>query len=261
MWRLFQKFQEKEISVYAAYAAFFLILSAFPAMALLLGLLRYTRLQPTDLMTLLEGYLPDPLEPEIWKLIRDAYENSSPLSLSVSALTALWSAGKGIHGLARGLNRIYGIERARSWLRTRLLCAVYMVFFLLALLLTLVLHVFGNTLARFWQLHGSLPDWRAVVGLRFFLLLGLQTGLFSLMMMYLPEEKSRFRENFPGALGASLGWMGVSGAFSVYLERFSGYGRVYGSVYGLAMGMLWVFACVVTFFLGALVNGYLGRMD
>lgn len=230
-------------------------------MALLLGLLRYTRLQPADLMTLLEGYLPDPLEPEIWKLIRDAYENSSPLSLSVSALTALWSAGKGIHGLARGLNRIYGIERERSWLRTRLLCAVYMVFFLLALLLTLVLHVFGNTLARFWQLHGNLPDWRAVAGLRFFLLLGLQTGLFSLMMMYLPEEKSRFRENFPGALGASLGWMGVSGAFSVYLEWFSGYGRVYGSVYGLAMGMLWVFACVVTFFLGALINEFPGRKE
>ena len=53
----------------------------------------------------------------------------------------------------------------------------------------------------------------------------------------------------------------MSGAFSVYLEQFSGYGRVYGSVYGLAMGMLWVFACVVTFFLGALVNGYLGRKE
>ena len=107
----------------------------------------------------------------------------------------------------------------------------------------------------------SATDWRAVAGLRFFLLLGLQTGLFSLMMMYLPEEKSRFRENFPGALGASLGWMGVSGAFSVYLERFSGYGRVYGSVYGLAMGMLWVFACVVTFFLGALINEFPGRKE
>lgn len=261
LWGLYLNYREKEMSVYAAYGAFFLILSVFPALALLLGLLRYTSLDPADLMIALEPFLPDALQAQAWELILGAYHNTSRLGLSLSAVTALWSAGKGIHGLMRGMDRIYGIKNRRGWLRTRLLGAGYMVIFLLALLLTLVIQVFGNTILRFWQLHGSggLMWWIPPANLRLILLLGLQTGIFCLLMMFLPGRNNGFRESIPGALLASLGWMAVSGAFSLYVERFSGYSSVFGSVYGMALGILWVYGCVTTVFLGAMVNRVLAE--
>lgn len=255
VWMLIRVFREEDISAYAAAATFFLMLSVFPALGLLLGILRYTQLQPADLMDLLGDFLPEALQIQVWDLIRDAYANTSRLVLSVSAVTALWSAGKGIHGLMRGLNRIYGISSRRSWFRTRIMCAVYMVFFLAVLMLTLVLHVFGGTLIRFQMVHGA-PGmfWAGLEKMRVVLLVGLQTGIFCLMMMYLPDENRSLRGSLPGALMASAGWMGVSKVFSLYVEGSSKYSITFGSVYGVALGMLWVYACVMTVFLGAAVN-------
>ena len=247
--------RELEISAHAAHACYFLVLSLFPTLVLLLGLLRHTSLQAADLMELVSGFLPTALQPYAWNLISQTYGRTSRMVLSASALTALWSAGKGIYGLMMGLNRINGVQEHRGWFRTRLLCALYMVLFILVLLLTLVLNVFGNTIGRFLQVQGILiPFWRDLAGLRFFLPVAVQSLMFCVMFMYLPGENNGFRESLPGALFASLGWMGISWVFSVYVEHFSGYASLYGSVYAAAMSMLWLYLCVNAVFLGAVLN-------
>lgn len=247
------------IPTYAAYASYFLILSLFPTLVLVLGILRYTPLQPGDLMGLLEGFLPAGLRNRAWELVEDTYRNTSRAVVSLSALTALWSAGKGIYGLMKGLNAIYGITEHRGWIRTRLLCAVYLIFFLAVLILTLALHVFGNTLALFLQQRGGGLSWlgNELLGLRYFLLVAIQTLLFTVVFMFLPGKNNRFWDSLPGALFGSFGWMTVSGAFGIYVEHFSGYSRIFGPVYGLALSMLWLYFCVGTLFAGGVLNRYL----
>ena len=224
----------------------------------MLGILRSTPLGPADLMYLLEGFLPPDLQGLAWELIETVYARTTRTVLSLSALTAVWSAGKGIYGLMKGLNAIYGTAEHRGWIRTRLLCAVYLAFFLLVLVLTLVLHVFGNTLAEFLSRCGGEYAWlgRNLMGLRYFLLVAVQTLLFTAVFMFLPDRKNRFGESFPGALFASFGWMAVSGLFGVYVEHFSGYAHIYGPVYSIALSMLWLYACVSILFFGGILNRY-----
>lgn len=250
------------ITTYAGYAGYFIILSLFPTLVLMLGILRYTPLAPENLMELLEGFLPPALAGQAWNLILDAYENSSRTVISLSALAAVWSAGKGIYGLMKGLNAIYGATEHRGWLRTRLLCGVYLVFFLLVLLLTLALHVFGNTLVFFLQHRGGHLSALAgeLMGLRYFLLVAMQTLLFTAVFMFLPDRNNRFWDSLPGALFASFGWMTVSGFFGIYVEHFSGYARIFGPVYTVAVAMLWLYFCVNTLFLGGVLNRYLMKL-
>ena len=255
-WRWLRTLQ---IPVHAAHAGFFLILSLFPTLVLLLGLLRYTTLRAADLMDFVSGFLPEALQPYAWDLIQKTYDNTSRAVVSVSALAALWSAGKGIYGLMEGIHAAWGEREHRGWLRARLLCAGYMVMFLLVLLLTLVVHVFGSTILDWLRLRGEMPFWMELVNLRFFLLVALQTGLFALMYMYLPGKNRGFRESLPGALLASLGWMGASSLFSVYVERFSGYANMFGSVYAVALAMLWLYVCVSIVLYGAVLNRVLCR--
>lgn len=257
--QLAREIRSLHISTYAAYAGYFLILSVFPTLVLVLGLLRYTPLAPENLMELAEGFLPSALRGYAWDLITGTDANISRTVVSVSALTALWSAGKGIYGLMKGLNGIYGVQEHRGWFRTRLLCAVYMVLVLAVLLLTLMLLVFGNTLVVFLQHRGgNLAQLAAqLLGLRYFLLVAVQTLLFTAVFMYLPGENNRFWESLPGALFGSFGWMAVSGAFSVYVERFPGYAGIFGPVYGVAIVMLWLYFCVNALFYGAVLNRYL----
>ncbi len=257
-----RKVQDLEISVHAAHACYFLILSAFPTLVLLLGLLRHTDLGAADLMDLVAGYLPAPLLPHAWELISETYGHTSKTVLSVSVLTALWSAGKGIYGLMKGLNRIYSVQERRSWLRTRVMCAVYMVLFILVLLLTLVLHVFGNTIVEFLRVRGSgiFRFWADLVDFRFFLLVGIQCLLFCVMYMYLPGRDNGFRASLPGALFSSFGWMAISSVFSLYVARSSGYSSIFGPVYAVALVMLWLYVCVYTVFLGAVLNRILSDL-
>lgn len=232
------------IPIHAGYTCFFMVLSAFPALVLVLGILRYTALEAADLMALAAGFLPDALEGYVWALISGVYSQTSRLVVSVSALTALWSAGRGIYGLQKGLNAVYGVEDPRGWLRRRLACAVYTLLFIAALVLTLILHVFVKE---------ELPG--------FLLLAAGQTGLFCALFAFLPGRRCGFWESLPGALLACLGWMGFSALFSVYVEHFSGLANIYGSVYALALGMLWLYGCVSILFYGAVLNRVLaGKM-
>ena len=85
-----------------------------PALVLILGLLRHTALEPEDLLDMMEGFLPGVLRGYAWNLIADCYANTSRTLVSLSALTALWSAGKGIYGLMKGLNAINGVTEHRG---------------------------------------------------------------------------------------------------------------------------------------------------
>ena len=260
--RLYREVRALHISTYAGYASFFIILAVFPTLVLTLGLLRYTPLSAQNLMDLMGGFLPGALWGYAWDLLKGAYANTTRTVLSVSALAALWSAGKGIYGLMKGLNAIYGVTIHRSWLRTRLLCAVYMVAVLLVLLLTLVLHVFGNTLIRFLLHRGGGLSRLAteLLGLRYFLLVSVQTLLFAAVFMYLPARNNRFLESLPGALFGSFGWMTVSGLFSRYVEESAGYASIFGPVYVVALSMLWLYFCVNALFYGAVMNRYLMKI-
>ena len=247
------------IPVYASHAGFFIVLSLFPSLILLVSLVRYAGLEAGHLVGLLEGVIPDALLPGAENLIYNTYYSISGTLVSLSAITALWSAGRGIQGLLTGLNAVYGVTESRGYVRTRGMSMLYTVLFLLVLLLTLVLHVFGTTLLRLLPAGESL-FWdflTEVVDLRFFLLLIVQTGVFTAMFMVLPNRKNRFRESLPGALLASCGWLVFSDLYSWYVENFTRYSNVFGSVYGVALSMLWLYCCLCIVFYGGVLNSYL----
>ena len=80
---------------------------------------------------------------------------------------------------------------------------------------------------------------------------------FALIFTFLPNGCNRFRDTLPGALLASAGWLIFSWGFSVYVERFAGLQNIYGSVYSVALGMLWLYFCLCILFYGGALNQYL----
>ena len=247
------------IPFHAAGAGYFMILAAFPALVLLLSLLRYTDLRVESLLEFLDGLIPGALQGTAREVIVNTYRNSSGGVVGLSAAAALWSAGRGIYGLMGGLNGVYGVRETRGWLATRLICTAYTFVFFLVLLLTLVVHVFGNTLLTLISRRaGGFAAWLVeAAGLRFFLLMALQTGIFTLMFMALPNRRTGFRENLPGALLASAGWLLFSNLYSVYVEHFASLSSVYGSVYAVALSMLWLYCCLSIVFYGGALNRWL----
>lgn len=253
---LVRRVQAMGIPGHAANAGYFIVLAVFPALVLVLSVLRYTSLDAGDLLALLEGFLPDPLLPAAEKLIVSTYAHTSTAMVSVSAVGALWSASRGVYGVLGGLNAIYGVRENRGYWYTRAISVVYTFLLLLVLLLTLVLNIFGEGLIEMLS-QARNPLWRVVaeaVDLRFLLLLVLQTALFTAIFMVLPNRKNRFSDSLPGAILASVGWLIYTQLFSLYVEHFGGYSNIYGSVYAVALSMLWLYCCLSILFYGGALN-------
>ena len=251
---------QKKIGMYAAGAGYFIVLSLFPLLVLLLALLRYTGLQVETLTDLVEGFLPDALLPSTKRLIVSTYRNTSGAVVSLSAVAGLWSASRGVYGLLMGLNAVYGVSENRGYIYTRTVSVLYTFVFLLLLLATLVLNVFGTTILQNLPFDNNLLLFLwDIVDWRFLVMLLLQTGLFCAMFMALPNGQHTFRQSLPGALLASVGWLVFSDLYSVYVENFSGYSNVYGSVYGVALSMLWLYFCISIVFYGGALNAYLAQ--
>ena len=259
--RLAEYLGEQKVPLYAANASFFLILSVFPVLVVLLALMRYTGLQVEVFTDLVAGVVPAALMPMVNRLVLSAYVNSSGTVLSVSAIAALWSASRGMYSFVMGLNAIYDVKEDRGYIRTRLLSMGYTFAFLIVLLLTLVLHVFGSDLLRFLEEIPFIPGFLlSILDLRVFVLLILQTALFCGMFMVLPNERNRLGESIPGALLASIGWQVFTNVYSVYSQRFTAYASIYGSVYVVALGMLWLYFCICIVFYGGVLNKTLQKL-
>ena len=246
-----------QIPVYAANACYFLAIAVFPALLLILASLRYTPLSATDLIRLLEGILPTALMGAAESLIVSTYYNSSGAILSVSAVTALWSASRGIFGLLTGLNHIYGVREDRGYFYTRFISVVYTFVFLLMILLSLVLQVFGPTvLDQFvWTEHPFI-HWLIEMFddyVQYLWVLAIQTMVCTLIYRVLPNRRNSFFGSLPGAVVAALGWQGFTFVFGFYVER-ANYTSIYGSVYTIATAMLWLYFCISILLFGGGLN-------
>ena len=254
-----RELNELELGVYAANASFFILLSLFPGMMLLIGLVQYTPLTPDDLESALTALLPEALLPLLDYMIRELFAENSPALLSISAVAALWTASKGAYSLLRGLNRVFGLRETRSYPLVRLRCTAFTLLLLVALLLTAALHLFSQQLTGklsrsplpFLQLLSRL------LRLKYWLMTLLLGLFFASVYAVLPNHRTRFLRMLPGALCAAVGWEVFSSLFSYYVNRFGNYSLYYGSLSVIALTMLWLYVCIGIVFLGAVLDRFL----
>lgn len=244
------------ISAYASSIAFFTYLSLIPMMLVFFSVLPYTPLTEAKLMEIATEILPEYLAPVSVSVIANMYDSSGAV-LSITLLVLMWSGGKGMLALLRGLNVINRVEEKRNYVLLRLRASVYTVIMLMMIIVLLVLVVFGEWIAAF--LTGIFPQihylFDALLSFRSVFMVVLLTLFFGAVYTWVPNSPKMFRYELPGALSASLLWYMASWAFSVYVNHFFSY-NVYGSVATATIVMLWLYICFYIVLAGALMNRF-----
>ena len=255
---------EDQITVYAAQASFFLIISAFPLLMLIMNMVQF--ISPDSLTQIMESvvvFIPDSLQPSFYAIVYEIYEKSSGTILSVTAITTLWSASRGVMAVERGLNQVYSSEHKIGYIRLRLICYFYTVFFLAVMLVALILLVFGNNIQMF--LEDQIPRIRdfsiLVVGIRTFLSSFVLTGFFMVLYRFFPNRNVTLLNQFPGAIFATFGWSLFSFVYSIYISYFSNFSSTYGSLAAIVLIMLWLYICMNITLLGAEINVFLEKLS
>lgn len=245
------------ISAYASSIAFFTYLSLIPMLLVFFSILPYTPLTEAKLMEIMTEILPQYLIPAAVSIIANMYDSSGAV-LSVTLLVLIWSGGKGMLALFRGLNTINRVEEKRNYIHLRLRASVYTIILLLLVIVLLVLVVFGEWIATF--LTGLFPHihylFEALFSFRPLFMNLLLTLFFGAVYTWIPNSRKQFLYELPGALFASCIWYFASWIFSIYVNHFFAY-NLYGSVATATVIMLWLYICFYIVLAGALLNCFL----
>jgi membrane protein len=246
----------RNISAFAASTAFFLFLSLIPALMLLCAILPYTPLTEANLMSAAREISPDAMDSLLINIIGDVYDKSIGI-VSVTAIVTLWTAGKGVLALMRGLNAINDVEENRNYFLLRMVACLYTVLLLVAVLLSLLIMVFGKSIVGI--IVEFIPQtsylFELMIHFRTLFVWAVLTVVIALMYAYVPGARTGFKLQLPGAVFAAVAWSVMTWAFSIYIDEFNGFG-MYGSLTTIIILMLWMYAAMYIILAGAYMNRY-----
>lgn len=251
-----KKITHDAVAAFSAQTAFFIIISAFPFLVLIVSVLEKIPFISADMMYTVMDIFPRTVMEYMENIIKEICSGNSVAIISISAAVLLWAASKGVTSIMRGLNFIYKTDEKRNFLEIRLVSVGYTIGFVVYIVLTLIFIFGGGMLSSL--LKSRLPEnlfftviYRIVSFLGKLMLL---TVLFGLVYLIVPKRKATIKSQLPGAVLSALGWLGYSWFYSFYIDHLAGNSYVYGSLTSIILIMLWLYVCMYIFFIGGEVN-------
>lgn len=248
------RIKDDNISAHASSAAFFLFVSLIPMLLLTCALLPYTPIREATLMRFLVGILPTHMDAFAITVIEDIYGKSTGI-ISITAVITLWAASKGTFALIRGLNVVNDVEETRNYFWLRIKAGIDTIVFLVMIILSLLIVVFGNVFLRLLlQYFPDIVFVRTIFQyLRYIIVWFVLTLLFVLLYVWLPNKRPNVKTQFAGAVFTSSGWIVFSWLFSIYIDNFSSF-TMYGSLASIIIIMVWLYCCMYIMLMGAEIN-------
>ncbi|MDC5698738.1 YihY/virulence factor BrkB family protein [Intrasporangium calvum] len=264
--RATHEFSHDECMDLAAGLTYYGVLSIFPgllALVSLLGVFGQGQSTVDALLEILEavgqGDSADTLRGPITDMVNSG---AAGLTLVVGLVGAIWSASGYIGAFGRAMNRIYGVDEGRTFIKLRPTnLALTLVFVVMAALILLGLVLTGDLARAVGDLIGlgevavtvwSIAKWPVI--------LLLVIVMVALLYWATPNVKQpRFRWLSIGAAIAIVVAIIASAGFGFYVSGFSNYDKTYGSLAGVIVFLLWMWLMNLALLFGAEVDAEMER--
>lgn len=251
-----RKFRDDHVGAYAGQATLFIIISLFPFLMFLLTLIQFLPITESNIMIIVDEIFPTNLSPMFIGIISEVFDKGTTTVISVTAITALWSASRGFLTIAKGLNNVYGIKETRNYILTRISATLYTLVFAVIIVITLIFLVFGNRI--YYLIENLVPILKdaalLVISLRAVVGFAILVVFFLLLYLAVPNRKGKVVNELPGAIITAAGWMVFSYLYSFYIDNMANMSDTYGSLTAIVLLMLWLYFCMYILFIGAEVN-------
>ncbi len=245
------------ISEFSAQCSYYTILSFIPFVIVLITLIQYTNIDQKTLFDVISKIIPSSMNEFVIGIVREVYSKSIG-TISISIIFTLWSAGKGLFALTKGLHSVYNTDEdsEKSVIYLRIVSLLETIIFIVLIMIGLVLLVFGNSLKSIVQQHfGGLENFNMFsqiiteIGFVFITFI-----IFLFLYKFMPKHKVNFKSQIPGAIFGAIALNVISFIFSKYLDIFKGFSITYGSLTTLMLIMMWTYSCFYSLFLGSEIN-------
>lgn len=251
-----KELNKSNISEHAAGCSYYTILAFIPLILLILTLTKYFGIDEKTFIYILEGIIPGNLLNEAVLSIVEEVQSKSVGTITLSALVTLWSAGKGFFALCRGLSAVYEVETENQYIKFKLRALISTIIFIVAVLLSLVLLVFGNKINLFLQEKFNIFSKAIDFILKSKIIISIVslTLILTLVYKFIPKHKYKLKKQIPGAIFSAIACNIISFFYSIYIDVFTGFSLMYGSLTTIVLAMLWIYACMYSILLGGVIN-------
>lgn len=257
IFNLIRAIARDDVYMYSAQASYYIIISSIPFIMMLLSLAKFILpVSESDIVIIASSFLPEIVLPSFENIIHEIFYKVSGSVISISAVSSIWTASRGIYAIERGTRNVYHSPGRKTFFLDIFASFLYTFAFIFIMLLYLTIFVFGNSIINFldlksgiWHFVLSRTAWLKWVFTFAFLIIS-----FSLLYMAFSGKKMRLRNHMHGAIFTTLAWMIFSFIFSFYIENFANYSYIYGSLAAIVLIMLWVYSCMIIFLVGGEIN-------
>jgi membrane protein len=262
--RAVREFSNDFLQDRAAALTYYGVLAIFPALLVvvsLLGLIGKSATQPliTNLAQAAPGAVRQTLLTSVDHLQRS--HASAGLAAIIGIAAGLWSASSYIAAFMRAANAIYDVPEGRpAWKTLPIRLGVTIVMMVLLIAAAFIVVVTGGLARHAGQVLGigsvALTVWNIA---KWPVLLLIVSLMLAILYWASPNAKQGFTWLSPGSVIAVLGWLIASGLFALYVANFGHYNKVYGSIAGIIVFLIWMWISNAVVLFGAEFNAELQR--
>jgi membrane protein len=262
--RTMAEFKDDFLQDRAAALTYYGVQAIFPGILVLvslLGLVGQSATQP--LITNLANAAPSTVRTILLHAVKRLQQGHSAAGVLaiVGLVLALWSTSSYVAAFMRAANAIYDVPEGRpAWKTLPLRVGVTLLLMVLMVASAVIVVVTGGLARHVGQVLGigsaAVTAWGIAKWPVLLVLVCLMVGV---LYWASPNARQGLRSIVPGAVMAVVIWLIASGLFALYVANFGHYDRVYGSIAGIIIFLIWLWISNTAILLGAEYNAELER--
>lgn len=248
-----------ELSTLANTMTYKLLFSTFPFLVFLLTLLGFFTIDFHVLTDAMQSAIPAEILGVVEVFAHEVVNVRRPKLLSLSLLLAIVSSTSGFRSLVAGLKKAYHQEESRSTIKIYGHSLLLVILFTGAMFLSALGIIFGDTIlgwvAEYFYLNTFTYIAYNIVSIA--ASLAVMLAVVVIINCIALGVKLPLREVLPGAVFTVAIWALAGFAFNLYIRNFSDMTKVYGSVAGIMVLLIWLNIICIVLLVGGALNGVL----
>ncbi|WP_339610847.1 YihY/virulence factor BrkB family protein [uncultured Planktosalinus sp.] len=230
-------------SARAGAIAFSFFMALFPFILFVLNLIPYIQIQnfQEEFLRLIDELLPPQTAEFFHPILLDIAANPRGSLLSFTLLLAIFLMANGVNAIFSGFEYSFYIDKNRSVFRQYAIALVVSVFLAFVLFISVILLLAGQYVIHFLNDEGLMIDvvlWVSVLRyISFFVLIYV---IIATLYYFGTKESKKYSFFSVGNILTTLLFLLTTYFFGIYIENFSTYNELYGSIGAILIMMLYI---------------------
>ncbi len=247
------------ITTRASAISFNFFLAIFPSLIFFFTIIPFIPISnfQRSLLDIIRDFIPDEAYAAVQTTVEDIVIRPHGGLLSVGFLLSLYFSTNGINSLMVAFNNTYHTIETRSVIKQRLVSIFLVIIFTFLLITAIGMITFGT-----WLLAILLPleilksrlIFSVILILKWVIILAMLFFAISFIYYFVPAKRRHFRFISAGSSLATFLIIATTLGFNFYVDNFSKYNALYGSIGTLLIILLWIYLNSLSLLIGFELN-------